>query len=511
MVTLLMYQHLKLLHSLDGLSNENINRKKMVPRLTYIVLFFAVSSCGVRTLEGRAKPVYFTTDPAVFKDTSYPLHPIFYRALADLKGAGVETAELREDVITKVLVKRPTRFFAGNSQFLVYPGEHIIVKGLNDSLAFFAANGNKQRNRELSFLKKFQELRQQQLQKYSSIPSFQPGVSLERILTIEEQQKDLIRKAGATYQFTFDSLTKAYNVSKKFKKLIDGYTKNNYDFSLNDFYRLHRDTLIAHGLYFPKLREAIPRLNNITKRSDFNANVREGLNDRLRDLFPGNLMWSFNDDGLKACFDSIENNFTGFARDYLLSRLMYRAYSKGTKVPSEYEIKYKAYSRDKTYRKIVKNMRKQHQRDNKESRDAPNELLAADGKLKVSLDGLLARHKGKYVYMDLWASWCGPCIKEMPHLQQIIDKYPNNKVTFITVSIDRQTFLWRDEIIKLNIQAWNNFLLIDAAKTSFSKQYNINAIPRYLLFNKEGKVINPEAPSPSDPALIDLLNKLALN
>ncbi len=58
---------------------------------------------------------------------------------------------------------------------------------------------------------------------------------------------------------------------------------------------------------------------------------------------------------------------------------------------------------------------------------------------------------------------------------------------------------------------WNNFLLIDAAKTSFSKQYNINAIPRYLLFDREGRVINPEAPSPSDPALANLLDKLALN
>ncbi|MGI8635165.1 MAG: hypothetical protein ACR2KZ_07150, partial [Segetibacter sp.] len=334
--------------------NKTINRKKLVSRLTYILPFFAVSSCGgFRTLEGRAKPVYFTADSTVFKDTDYPFHPIFYRALADLKGAAVETAELKEDVITKVVIKKPTMFLAGNSEFLVYPNEHINVKRIHDGLAFFAANGNKQRNRELLFLKSFQKLRQQQLEQYPSIPSFRPGVSLETILTIEKQQRDRIRKSEAAYQFTFDSLTKAYDVSKKFKKLIDGYTKNSYDFSLNDFYRLHRDTLIAHGLYSQKLREAIPGINGITQRSDFNANIRQGLNDRLPDLFPGNLMWSFNDDGFKACFDSVENNFTGFARDYLLSRLMYRAYSKGTKVSLEYAKKYKGYSTDKTYRKIV--------------------------------------------------------------------------------------------------------------------------------------------------------------
>lgn len=222
-------------------------------------------------------------------------------------------------------------------------------------------------------------------------------------------------------------------------------------------------------------------------------------------------MWSFDDDGFKTCFDSVENNFTGFARDYLLSRLMYRAYAKGTKVPSNYEEKYKSYSKDKAYRKIVKNTKKQHLRNDKEVKDAPNELLAADGKSQISLDRLLGRHKGKYVYMDLWASWCGPCIKEMPSLQQKIEKYPNDKIIFLTVSIDKEAFSWRDAIIKRNIQLWNNFLLIDAAKTSFSKQYNINAIPRYLLFDKEGKVMNANAPSPSEPALNNLLDKLVLD
>lgn len=478
-----------------------------------IGLVLTLTSCrSYRTLEGRVKPVYFTADSTVFKDTVYSLHPIRYRALADLKGAGIETAELNEGVVTKVFIKKPTMFWAGYSGFLVYPGEHIHVKGVYDSLAFFAANGNKQRNRELLFFKKLQELQQQQqLQQDSYMPLYRPGTSLETVLTIEKQQKDRSRKAEASYQSTFDSLTKANDVSKKFKRLIDGYKKNRYDFNLNDFYRLYKDTLMAHGLYFEKLREVIPTINAITKKSDFNVHLREGLNDRLPNLFPGNLMWSFNDDGFKACFDSVENNFTGFARDYLLSRLMYRAYAKGTKVPSNYVEKYKSYSKDKAYRKIVKNTRKQRLRNNKDIKGAPNELLAADGKSKVSLDALLGRYKGKYVYMDLWASWCGPCIKEMPSLQQKVERYPKSKIIFLTVSIDKETFSWRDAINKQNIQAWNNFLLIDAAKTSFYKQQNINAIPRYLLFDIEGKVMNANAPSPSEPALNDLLDKLVLH
>lgn len=201
-----------------------------------IGLVLTLTSCrSYSTLEGRGKPAYFTADSTVFEDTAYSLHPIWYRALADLKGAGTENAELKEGIITKVIIKKPTMFLAGNSEFLVYPGEHINVKGTYDSLAFFAANGNKQRNRELLFFKKLHELQLQQLQQYPSIPSFRPGVSLETILAIEKQQKDIIPKAEAAYQFTFDSLSKASDLSKKFKKLIDGYKKTDMTLVLTIF------------------------------------------------------------------------------------------------------------------------------------------------------------------------------------------------------------------------------------------------------------------------------------
>lgn len=482
-------------------------------RFFYIIgLVLSLSSCGgYRTLEGRAKPVYFTADSTVFMDTSYSLHPIRYAVLAGLNGGGIETIELIEGVTSKVIISKPTLFYTDrNSEFLVFPGEHINVKGEDDRITFFAADGNKQRNRELLFLKKFQELRQQQhVQQQPSISFFRLGVTLNTILKIEKQQKDRILELENTYRFTFDSLIAVYDVRKRFKKLIENYAKNRHDFSLDYFYWYHRDTLLAHGIYFLKLREDIPVINGITKKADFNANIKQRLNDQLPYLFSGNLMWSFDDIGFTSCFDSVENNFTGIARDYLLSRLMYRAYAKGTKVPFDYEERYKSFSKDKTYRKIVRNTRKQYQQNERDNKEVPNQLLAVDAKTQVNLNTLLGRYKGKYVYMDLWASWCGPCFQEMPHLQQLIDKY-STKITFLAVSIDKQTFSWRDAIIKLNIQTWNNFLLLDAAKTSFYKQYKIDSIPRYLLFDTEGKVMYADVQSPSKPALKELLDKLVL-
>lgn len=477
------------------------------PRISLIIgISLLLSSCArYHTLEGRGKPVYLTADASVFKDTLNLLHPVHYRILADL-GSAIETTELVEGETAKVIISRPTFFYSGVNEFLVYPGEHITVKEEAGHSTFIATNRNDQRNRELQFFKTLQELR-----KYPSSPSFVPATTLETVLAYERMQKDLFPKAEAEFRALFDSLITAYNVSKKFKKLASSYAKNALNARLNDIYVRYKDTLMAHGLYFEKLRQQIPAINGIKKKSDFNRNVKELLDEIMRaGLFPGVRMWSFDDAGFKAGFDSIENNFSGFARDYLLSRLMYGAYAKGSEVTSEYKKKYTIYSIDRTHKKIVKNTRRQRGRTNKDNNDAPDMMLAADGKSKLKLDELLSRYKGKFVLMDLWASWCHPCIKEMPYMQQLIEKYSKVKVVFLAVSLDRDAFSWRDAIYKQEILAWNNYLLLDAPKTSFYKKNGINEIPRYIIFDKEGKVMNANAPSPSEPALTVLLDKLTL-
>lgn len=118
---------------------------------------------------------------------------------------------------------------------------------------------------------------------------------------------------------------------------------------------------------------------------------------------------------------------------------------------------------------------------------------------EVVLDSLLAKYKGKLIYLDFWASWCSPCIAEMPKSKELRDKYANKDVVFFFVSIDDNLKAWlnsQDRLIP-NKQTLS-FVLADPKNSRISKQIKLNSVPRYLIYDKKGKLINPNAPSPTE-------------
>jgi len=125
----------------------------------------------------------------------------------------------------------------------------------------------------------------------------------------------------------------------------------------------------------------------------------------------------------------------------------------------------------------------------------------------TSLDDL----KGKYVYIDVWATWCGPCKKEIPYLKKVEKQYHDKNIEFVSVSVD----------VEEKRKAWINMvtdkemtgiqLLADKAfKSDFIKDYAITGIPRFLLIDPEGNIVSANAPRPSDTKLIDLFNQLKI-
>lgn len=228
----------------------------------------------------------------------------------------------------------------------------------------------------------------------------------------------------------------------------------------------------------------------------------------VQEIFPYNMRIK-NETEFRGLFDSVENNFTALSRDYLLSQLMYRAYTYGIEVPPAYLKKYKKYSTDKGYRRTVYNTMAQQRRNNRNKIDSiANRLLAVDGKSIFSLENILAKHTGKFLLIDFWDSWCVPCRKEMPYLKELMQKYPGDKIVFLNVSLDKEIQVWQKAIIAANAEMSSNYLLINPDSSTFIKQFEIHTIPRYMLFDKGGKIINADAPRPSEPALSILLDNL---
>lgn len=125
----------------------------------------------------------------------------------------------------------------------------------------------------------------------------------------------------------------------------------------------------------------------------------------------------------------------------------------------------------------------------------------------TSLDDL----KGKYVYIDVWATWCGPCIAQIPFLKELEKEYHGKNIEFVSLSIDepKDYDKWKTMIIEKELGGIQ--LLADKAwKSEFIKNYKINGIPRFLLIDPEGKIISPKAPKPSVKELKELFDSLSI-
>jgi len=117
--------------------------------------------------------------------------------------------------------------------------------------------------------------------------------------------------------------------------------------------------------------------------------------------------------------------------------------------------------------------------------------------------------RGKYVYIDVWATWCGPCRGEIPFLQKIEEKYHGKNIEFVSISIDvhKDFEKWKKFVSDKQLGGIQLFADNDW-NSDFTKSLNINSIPRFILIDPAGKIVNADAERPSSPELQETLNKL---
>lgn len=125
--------------------------------------------------------------------------------------------------------------------------------------------------------------------------------------------------------------------------------------------------------------------------------------------------------------------------------------------------------------------------------------------------------KGKYVYIDVWATWCGPCIREIPSLKRIEKQFENKNIAFVSISVDEGRGYkgnaaeaykgWKKMVADKNLGGIQ-LLADNGFRSRFIEDYKINSIPRFLLIGPDGTIVNADAPRPSNPKLVELFNSL---
>ena len=106
----------------------------------------------------------------------------------------------------------------------------------------------------------------------------------------------------------------------------------------------------------------------------------------------------------------------------------------------------------------------------------------------------LADFLGKYVYIDLWATWCGPCRAELPHLKELEAQFEGKNIQFVGLNVDEKLDDWKDFLSKNELSGTQLWL---GKESSFLEDYAVRGIPRFILLDKEGRILHSNMLRPS--------------
>ncbi|GAB3923239.1 TlpA family protein disulfide reductase [Mucilaginibacter myungsuensis] len=123
-------------------------------------------------------------------------------------------------------------------------------------------------------------------------------------------------------------------------------------------------------------------------------------------------------------------------------------------------------------------------------------------------NNIITKYKGKAVYIDLWATWCGPCIGEMPGSKELAGKLKGKDIVFLYVCVESEEKKWKTMVKELGIDGGENLLLTNNDYKALCEKFQISGIPRYLLVDKGGRVFNENAQRPSESGLMEDIEKL---
>jgi thiol-disulfide isomerase/thioredoxin len=120
------------------------------------------------------------------------------------------------------------------------------------------------------------------------------------------------------------------------------------------------------------------------------------------------------------------------------------------------------------------------------SNEALSAKLLTTGGGEIAFNTIVKNHKEKTLLIEVWASWCGDCVKAMPKIHELQTNNPD--VDYLFISMDKTANQWKEGIAKYDLKG-EHFMAKDQMKGIFAKAIDLDWIPRYIIIDKTGKIV----------------------
>lgn len=345
------------------------------------------------------------------------------------------------------------RFTNGNNSDSLGTNENVKINlkyaMVEDNLSFFLKNKR--------FRNKIEEEKNQVDYKNRNIAVINQFKSLKDANKISSELFDIYKKS---YSYN----TNSFKNKDFFNKKLNLSNKTNQDLLLSYFNFSFKPKMIQRG--DGAIQDSKGQFDTLLTIKDINAENR----DYLLFTFFESLINDFGKDDIKRYFEIFKKEVTD------------------KKLIEYFEKKYPIVTKPN-------------------STESEKVILTKITGENLFLDDVIKNNKGKLIYIDYWASWCAPCRELMPDSKKLNEDYKDKNILFIYISIDKNADAWREASIKEHINKNVNYISQNYPEANLYQELQLKTIPRYILYDKEGKLVNQNAPGPNSKEIREEFNK----